>query len=117
MTSLAHSPDTTAEPARKRRSPAEHGTRLPEGWRRSEADIAWQRRENIPDSFARLSTQRFRNYWLSVPGSRGKKLNWSRTWQNWVLGDWMGLTDFRREEWRQADRQRPNLQVVPEALR
>lgn len=121
MTSVAETADAPQQPARRRRSTAEHGTRLPEDWRRSEADIAWQHGEKIPDAFARLSTQAFKNYWLSKPGSAAKKLDWSRTWRTWILRDWIGLSERKREEWRQLDAERrspqPARSAVPEALR
>lgn len=27
---------------------------------------------------------KFRDYWIGIPGSRGRKLDWSATWRNWV---------------------------------
>ena len=26
----------------------------------------------------------FRDYWIAVPGAKGKKANWPATWRNWI---------------------------------
>lgn len=31
---------------------------------------------------------RFIDYWLSVPGARGRKLDWPATWRNWMRTAW-----------------------------
>lgn len=121
MTSLAEASDGPQPAPRKRRSPAEHGTRLDPEWRRSPVDIEWQQREGVPDAFARLSTQAFKNYWLSKPGAAAKKLDWSLTWRTWILRDWMGITERRRSEWLRIDAERKqggaqSRPAVPEAL-
>jgi hypothetical protein len=28
--------------------------------------------------------EKFRDYWCAMPGQRGTKLDWNRTWNNWV---------------------------------
>jgi hypothetical protein len=30
---------------------------------------------------------RFRDYWVSVPGGKGRKLDWAATWRNWVRNE------------------------------
>ena len=32
---------------------------------------------------AATEAERFRDYWIAQPGSRGVKLNWESTWRNW----------------------------------
>ena len=54
-----------------RRSQA-RGTRLPTDWMPSEH---LDRRDEL---------EKFRDYWLAVPGSKGCKLDWDATWRNWI---------------------------------
>lgn len=67
---------------------AKRGSRLPDDWRRSPEDIKWQHGKGIPDSFARSETEQFKDYWASVPGQRGCKLDWSATWRVWMRRAW-----------------------------
>lgn len=59
------------------------GTRLPEDWQPSEpvrAELSYQ----YPGvNFYRI-LQEFRDYWCAVPGQRGLKLSWDRTFRNRV---------------------------------
>ena len=61
----------------------ESGTRLPEGWQPIDRDRDWARR-NCPGVDLDWETEKFRDYWLSLPGQRGRKSDWGRTWQNWI---------------------------------
>ena len=62
-----------------------NGTRLPDDWTPPEDWIAWARehtgwgRERVLDV-----ADRFRDYWVSVPGAKGRKRDWLATWRNWV---------------------------------
>ena len=60
-------------------------TRLQTDWRPDAKDIDWARTENIPDDLARRETTKFINYWLAKSGKDATKLDWSRTWQNWLM--------------------------------
>lgn len=85
---------------------------------RSPADIAWQRKEGIPDTFARPTTDMFKHYWWAKPGNAGKKLDWSLTWRVWIMRDWLRLPEFRRAEYKRDQLQRGQQQPggrVPEA--
>lgn len=62
---------------------ANRGSRLPEDWQPSQAETEWATRE-FPRVDHRLETDKFRDYWLSMPGQRGCKLSWARTWKNWL---------------------------------
>jgi hypothetical protein len=62
---------TPSAPPSIRRSQA-RGTRLP-------AD--WQPRDFLEESY---ELEKFRDYWASVAGQRGTKLDWDATWRNWV---------------------------------
>ncbi len=59
------------------------GTRLPEDWWPSDRDIQFCQ-EKRPDLDWRELACEFRDYWHSVPGQRGVKVDWSATWRNWV---------------------------------
>lgn len=69
----------------------DRGTRLPEAWTPNEQLRAWADEKAIGN--ARLSalvdipteTEKFRNYWLAKTGSGSTKLDWGRTYQNWLL--------------------------------
>lgn len=87
--------------ARKSARPAADKTPIPADWRRSDADVAWQAAEKIPNDFARPVTAEFVNYWTDRTDARGKKstAGWSRTWRTWVSREWgssRGAT-YRRE--------------------
>jgi hypothetical protein len=69
-----------------RRPPSDaRGTRLPEDWQIDAGLAAW-----IREHYAGVSKRdvdkvhrQFVNYWTAIPGVRGRKLNWDRTFQNW----------------------------------
>ena len=60
------------------------GSRLPDGWRPCETDVAAAKREGLTDDQIRREAERFHDYWLAQPGQRGRKADWSATWRNWV---------------------------------
>jgi hypothetical protein len=40
-------------------------------------------RENAP-SCGMSDHEQFVDYWTSVPGAKGRKLDWAATWRNWM---------------------------------
>lgn len=64
-------------------SPEPRGHRLPEDFQVTPAMVAWCR-ETFPLLDGRNETEKFREYWLAVPGQRGRKLNWEMTWKRWM---------------------------------
>jgi hypothetical protein len=61
----------------------EPSTRLPENWQPRERD--WhEMSEHFPSLDLKLETHAFRDYWVAIPGSRGKKSDWDATWRNWI---------------------------------
>lgn len=122
MDSLQETLDTVPEgkaPARRR----SRGTRLPEDWKRSAADVAWQKHEGIPDAFARQATENFKDFFLTSTSPRAWKLNWSQAWKVWMRTEWYSrCTERRRQEWlaiqAERDAQATGRQRghVPEAL-
>ncbi|UTA55181.1 hypothetical protein L3D22_04930 [Lysobacter soli] len=58
-------------------------SRLPHDWQPSAADVSWAWAER-PDLAIRLEVEKFRDYWHAKAGKDALKLDWSRTWRNWV---------------------------------
>jgi hypothetical protein len=69
--------------SRGREGPRTRGTRLPEDWLPSQELRSWAATE-CPGVDARRETAKFRDYWPAQPGQRGVKLDWDRTWRNWI---------------------------------
>lgn len=59
------------------------GTRLAEDWHPS-TGMAEELMLKYPGVNLRLILEEFRDYWCAVPGSRGLKLSWDRTFRNRV---------------------------------
>jgi hypothetical protein len=71
-------PATSAHSARKARAEP-RGTRLPENWMPSDEDRAFAADLGLDPVETAVE---FRDFWASVPGARGRKLDWSATWRN-----------------------------------
>ena len=61
---------------------AVRGTRLPEGWEPPPDVMEWAHRECRS---AARELVKFRNYWQSKSGAQATKLDWSKTFHNWIL--------------------------------
>ena len=59
------------------------GSRLLPPWRPSDKLIAWAKKAR-PDLDLDSAVNNFIDYWVSIPGQRGLKLNWDRTFQVWI---------------------------------
>lgn len=79
-----HNPQSaTLEPVAER--PAQkRGTRLPDDWRPCDATRTWTL-ERISSTEAAVELEKFRNHWIAKTGKDATKLDWDRTWRNWVL--------------------------------
>lgn len=75
---------TPLPPAKRGKRSAQRGTRISEDFQPTPAMVAWAR-EKAPHVDGRRETEKFVNYWLSKPGQTALKLDWPRTWQNWLL--------------------------------
>lgn len=91
----------TDSTAPSKRGNVSRGTRLPDDWQPSESLWAWGK-EKLPEADLRFETAAFKDYWAAQPGSRGIKLDWDKTWKNWI-----------REAVRRRVRFKPNDKVVP----
>jgi hypothetical protein len=60
------------------------GKRLPDDFEVTQAMLDWAAEKRLSVDFE-IETEKFRNYWVSVPGAKGVKLDWVATWRNWML--------------------------------
>jgi hypothetical protein len=60
-------------------------SRLPDDWEPSDNDLTFAEAKGL--TVYEIDTERikFRNYWTAKSGKDATKLNWARTWQNWIL--------------------------------
>jgi len=58
-------------------------TRLPADWGPSPKEIQFCRTER-PELDVEAVAATFRDYWIAMPGVKGRKTDWSATWRNWV---------------------------------
>lgn len=78
------------------------GTRLPEDFIPTPEMREWFAKEKLHLVLdARIEHEKFVNYWVGCPGVKGRKLDWPRTWKNWM--------------WTQAERapRRPGNALTP----
>jgi uncharacterized protein YdaU (DUF1376 family) len=80
--STSEQPTSNQEP-RTRESRA---TRLPPDWEPSDELIAFMRKER-PDLNPSHTIMKFCNYWQAKSGKDATKLDWDKTFQNWVLAE------------------------------
>ena len=52
---------------------------LPKAW----GDWAMQKFPNLTEREVADEAERFRDYWISIPGAKGRKIDWAATWRNW----------------------------------
>lgn len=70
--------DDAAKPKAKR------ATRIPDDFAITDAMRAWGR-TRAPHVNGDLETEKFINYWTAKSGAAATKLDWNRTWENWIL--------------------------------
>lgn len=70
--------------ARLQESERTRGTRLRPNWEPSEATRQWIQREGYPEQWVDTQFHKFHDYWQSISGKRGIKLNWDSTFRNWL---------------------------------
>lgn len=70
----------------EKKKPTATATRLPADWVPSDDDIEFCKTERT-DLIYSVVADRFRDYWIAQPGAKGRKLDWSATWRNWVRNE------------------------------
>lgn len=83
----------TAGAAQARPSPptsTTRGTRIPEHFGITDDMRDWAK-THTPGVDVDRSTAMFVNHFVSKPGKDGTRLDWSRTWQNWLMKDHQAL--------------------------
>ncbi len=63
--------------------PRERGSRLPADWHAGPELIAWAR-DKRPDLDVAEELEKFRDYYLAKTGKDAAKLDWTRTFRNWI---------------------------------
>lgn len=64
--------------------PKARGSRIPDTFVVTDPMVAWALLK-APDVDWKIQTEKFVNYWKAKPGKDGVKLDWERTWRNWLL--------------------------------
>ena len=73
----SQSKEREAKASQKKASRLSENWVLPDNWR------TWSISEGMPDDAVKREAERFRDYWISVSGQKGVKLDWQATWRNW----------------------------------
>lgn len=60
------------------------GSRLGEDWFLPRAWGEWAMAEGVSQEIIRSEADRFKDYWISVAGAKGRKADWQATWRNWI---------------------------------
>ncbi|ALQ97140.1 YdaU family protein [Xylella fastidiosa] len=76
---FAEDGNATGCTGKPKRSP--HGSRLPDDWAPSEVDVLYATQQGVD---GRYEAEKFRDYWRSVAGAKGRKQDWEATWRNWI---------------------------------
>lgn len=71
-----HSPSGSA--------PRRRATRIPDDFVVTTDMVTWARQRR-PDVDGRMETEKFINYWGAKSGKDATKLDWEKTWRNWIL--------------------------------
>lgn len=64
-------------------SPNPRGHRLPEDFQVTAEMVTWCR-SNYPNLDGKTETEKFRDYWHAKAGAAARKVDWVRTWKNWI---------------------------------
>jgi hypothetical protein len=65
--------------------PKSRGSRLPDDWEPSEADVEVARALGLTDEEIHRAALEFRNFWTARTGAAATKLSWPKTWHNRAL--------------------------------
>lgn len=80
------------------------GLRLTNDWIAPQEYIIFCNTER-PDLDANMIANIFKDYWISVAGSKGNKIDWFATWRNWVRKQEQGKSKFKNQSAVMSDSQ------------
>lgn len=78
-----HNVEQKTDNASATQKPNSNGSRLPDGWRPSDKGVQYCK-DKRPDLDVAETIEAFCDYWRSVPGAKGRKVDWELTWKTWV---------------------------------
>ena len=86
---ISHSFEPVIEPKKPPVSPkgekSQRGTRLPENWTLPKSWGEWAMTNlGLQRNQILLEAESFADYWQSLPGAKAVKLDWEKTWRNWI---------------------------------
>lgn len=85
----------------KKASEGKIGSRLPPDWEPSQEDKDFAMEHRVPWN---SEAAKFRDYWSAQPGAKGRKLDWTATWRNWIRRaaekrkDWPSLSGPSKDD-------------------
>lgn len=79
-------PPTPEPPLPEEPPKLRNGTRLPDDWVLSDGNYQYAAGKGLDHQTIQDESEKFLNYWTSKTGVGATKLNWDKTWQNWILG-------------------------------
>lgn len=103
-----HARDQSHSQSQKKNPRAERGARIPDGWRPSDAALAWAA-EDKPDVDTDAATAAFVDYFAAKTGQDATALDWDARWRNWIRREKAapkGLNGHAfepRDEWWKSD--------------
>lgn len=81
--SLNH-PEPPGEPSERASAPATtKATRIPVPFHVTDEMVAWGQK-HTPGLDLKRHTDAFVDYWTAAPNPKGRKLDWTATWRNWM---------------------------------
>lgn len=66
-----------------KREPPKRTSRLPEDWMPDAEALAYGV-ERIGEHETQRQLVNFKDWWPDQPGAKGRKMNWTKTWQRWI---------------------------------
>lgn len=83
-TAGAQSQTENIDTEKKKKESCSRSTRLPADWVLPQEWRQWAEINFSADaSLITAEADRFRDYWIAQPGTKGRKLDWAATWRNW----------------------------------
>lgn len=82
--SPAPSPSPVSNETQEPRGARKRASRLADDWRPPPEFINFAISEGLSENEAQRESEKFRDYWLSQAGAKGRKADWLATWRNWI---------------------------------